>query len=341
MPALFQRIMVTGAAGFIGAHVCLKLLDQGYAVCGLDNMSPYYDVKLKEARLKLLENQPLFRFRLCDISDYQALATIFEDFKPEAVINLAANPGVRYSIENPHVYGQSNLVGFLNVLECCRHYNVGHLVYASSSSVYGANKTVPFSATHNVDHPISLYAATKKANELMAHAYSHLYQIPATGLRFFTVYGPWGRPDMAMYSFTKAVFEGRPLKVYNNGKMRRDFTYIDDIVGGIAKVLTKIPAANPNWAAEGGTPDSAAAPYRIYNIGNNKPVDLEYFIGCIEKYAGRKAVKQYMEIQPGDMPETYADIDSLKRDVGFEPRISVDEGVKRFVTWYREYHNVE
>lgn len=340
MPTLFQKVMVTGAAGFIGAHVCLKLLEQGYAVCGLDNMSPYYDVKLKEDRLKLLDNQPLFEFHYCDISDYAALTAVFEAFRPEAVINLAANPGVRYSIENPHVYGRSNLVGFLNVLECCRHYNVGHLVYASSSSVYGANKVVPFAVSHNVDHPISLYAATKKANELMAHSYSHLYNIPVTGLRFFTVYGPWGRPDMAMYSFTKSVFEGAPLKVYNNGAMRRDFTYIDDIVEGIVKVLTHVPEANPHWDAGSDTPDSSSAPYRLYNIGNNKPVDLEYFIGCIEKYAGRKAVKHYMEMQPGDMPETYADIDSLKRDIGFEPQITVDEGVKRFVAWYRVYHKV-
>lgn len=340
MPTLFQKVMVTGAAGFIGAHVCLRLLEQGYAVCGLDNMSPYYDVKLKENRLKLLDNQPLFEFHYCDISDYATLTAVFDNFRPEAVINLAANPGVRYSIENPHVYGQSNLVGFLNVLECCRHYNVGHLVYASSSSVYGANKTVPFAVTHNVDHPISLYAATKKANELMAHSYSHLYNIPVTGLRFFTVYGPWGRPDMAMYSFTKSVFEGTPLKVYNNGAMRRDFTYVDDIVEGIVTVLTHVPKANPHWDAGSDTPDSSSAPYRLYNIGNNKPVDLEYFIGCIEKYAGREAVKHYMEMQPGDMPETYADIDSLKRDIGFEPQITVDEGVKRFVAWYRTYHKV-
>lgn len=340
MAALFQKIMVTGAAGFIGAHVCLDLLNQGHTVCGLDNMSPYYAVKLKEDRLKLFAEHARSQFHYCDISDYKSLAAIFESFQPEAVINLAANPGVRYSIENPHVYGQSNLVGFLNVLECCRHHNVRHLVYASSSSVYGANKTVPFAVTQNVDHPISLYAATKKANELMAHAYSHLYQIPVTGLRFFTVYGPWGRPDMAMYSFTKAVFEGKPLKVFNNGKMRRDFTYIDDIVAGISKTLTHIPVADSCGALGGDTPDVSSAPYRLYNIGNNQPVDLEYFIGCIEKYTGRKAVKQYMAMQPGDMPETYADIDSLKRDTGFEPRISVDEGVKRFVAWYRDYHAV-
>lgn len=340
MPVTFQKIMVTGAAGFIGAHVCLSLLEKGCRVYGVDNMSPYYDVKLKEDRLNLLNPYPGFEFHLCDISDYELLTANFESFKPDAVINLAANPGVRYSIQNPHVYGKSNLTGFLNVLECCRHFSVKHLVYASSSSVYGANKVVPFAESQNVDHPISLYAATKKANELMAHAYSHLYQIPVTGLRFFTVYGPWGRPDMAMYSFTKAVFNGEPLKVYNHGAMRRDFTYIDDIVDGLEKVLEHIPQGKPDWDERRDTPDYSTAPYRIYNIGNNRPVDLEYFISCIEKYTGRKALKTYMEIQDGDMPETYADIGSLKQAVGFEPKTTVDEGVKRFVAWYRAYHNI-
>lgn len=340
MPAIFQKIMVTGAAGFIGAHVCLSLLKMGYRVYGVDNMSPYYDVKLKEDRLNLLKPYPGFEFHLCDISDYELLAANFENFRPDAVINLAANPGVRYSIQNPHVYGKSNLIGFLNILECCRHYNIKHLVYASSSSVYGANQVVPFATDQNVDHPISLYAATKKANELMAHSYSHLYQIPVTGLRFFTVYGPWGRPDMAMYMFTKAIFDGEPLKVYNHGEMRRDFTYIDDIVNGVVKVLGHVPTGKPDWDERRDGPDSSAAPYRIYNIGNNRPVDLEYFIGCIEKHAGRKARKIYMEMQPGDMPETYADIDSLKNDVGFEPKTPVDEGVRRFVEWYRMYHNI-
>lgn len=335
-----QKILVTGAAGFIGAHVCLDLLDRGYMVCGLDNMSPYYDVKLKEDRLNLFRSHPRFQFHLCDISDYDALQAVFEAFQPEAVVNMAANPGVRYSIINPHVYGQSNLVGFLNVLECCRHHHIKHLVYASSSSVYGANKVVPFSETHNVDHPISLYAATKKANELMAHAYSHLYQIPVTGLRFFTVYGPWGRPDMATYSFTRAIFEGQPLQIFNHGQMRRDFTYIDDIVQGVVKVLENIPAGNSAWYEHRDSPDTSTAPYRIYNIGNNSSVDLEYYVGCIEKHTGRKAIKQYVEMQAGDLPETYADIDSLKRDAGFEPRISVEEGVKRFVEWYRSYHQV-
>lgn len=333
--------MVTGAAGFIGAHVCLDLLNKGYLVCGLDNLSDYYDVKLKQDRLKLFQNHARFQFHLCDISNYELLAAQFAAFKPQAVIHLAANPGVRYSITNPHVYGQSNLIGFLNMLECCRHHNVAHLVYASSSSVYGSNKVVPFSVSQNVDHPLSLYAATKKANELMAHAYSHLYQIPATGLRFFTVYGPWGRPDMAMYTFTKAVFEGKSLKVFNHGKMRRDFTYIDDVVAGIAEVLVNIPAGAPAWDERNDGPDSSAVPYRVYNIGNNCAVDLEYFIACIEKYTGRKAFKEYLDIQDGDMLETYADINSLFNDTGFAPQTSVEEGVKRFVAWYRTYHRIK
>ncbi|NOY68861.1 MAG: NAD-dependent epimerase [Deltaproteobacteria bacterium] len=332
-----KNILITGAAGFIGFHLARRLSGNGCNVVGIDNLNPYYDVNLKKNRLKILETMPGFSFVNLDISDRQALPALFEDHRFDAVVNLAAQAGVRYSLKNPHAYVDSNLVGFVNILECCRHNDVRHLVFASSSSVYGANTKMPFSVHHNVDHPVSLYAASKKANELMAHSYSHLYGLPCTGLRFFTVYGPWGRPDMALFLFAKAILEGKPISIFNNGDMLRDFTYIDDIVEGVCRVIEKIPEPDPDWS--GDTPDSGTsyAPYRIYNIGNNNPVPLMDFIGAIEDALGKKAEKEFLPLQPGDVKATYADIDALYDAVGFRPETPISEGIKRFIKWYRDY----
>ena len=322
-----NTILVTGAAGFIGFHLCQKLLSQGKTVIGIDNLNNYYDVNLKQARLEKLLPEVNFQFFPIDISDRTATAQLFTDHRPDIVVNLAAQAGVRYSLTNPHAYADSNLVGFINILEGCRYAEVKHLVYASSSSVYGANKKIPFSTNDPVDHPVSLYAATKRANELMAHTYSHLYNFPATGLRFFTVYGGWGRPDMAYFSFTKAILEGNPIKVFNYGKMRRDFTYIDDIVEGIIRVMNKPQAKN-----------AQTVPHKVYNIGNNQPVNLIDFIGIIEKHLGIEAKKEMFPMQPGDVEETYADIDELIRDTGFKPKTSLEEGLAHFVKWYCSYY---
>lgn len=332
-------VLVTGAAGFIGFHLSKRLLEDGYRVTGIDNLNTYYDVNLKTGRLQQLKGFKDFSFEKIDISDLEAMEALFEKSSFDAVVNLAAQAGVRYSIENPHAYVEANLVGFINVLECCRHNDIRHLVYASSSSVYGANTKMPFSIHHNIDHPVSLYAATKKANELMAHTYSHLYGLRCTGLRFFTVYGPWGRPDMALFLFTKAILAGEPIKVFNHGKMRRDFTYIDDIVEGVMRVLRRPPEPDTSWNGDAPDPGTSYAPYRIYNIGNNNPVELMAFIAAIENALGKEAIKEYMDLQPGDVPETYADIDDLVRDVGFTPRTSIDEGIRQFVEWYRSYYD--
>lgn len=333
-----MKIMVTGAAGFIGFHTSKRLLERGDTVVGVDNMNDYYDVSLKEARLEQLRAYPEFSFERADLADRDGMAALFSGQKPQRVINLAAQAGVRYSIQNPHAYVDSNLVGFINVLEGCRHNGVEHLVYASSSSVYGSNKNLPFSVADSVDHPVSLYAATKKANELMAHSYSHLYRIPTTGLRFFTVYGPWGRPDMAAFLFAKAIMEDRPIDVFNHGKMRRDFTYIDDIVTGIVRTLDSVPAPDPDYNAHEPTPERSAAPYRIYNIGNNQSVELNYFIELIEKRLGKEARKNYLDMQPGDVEETCADVDALMKDVGFSPDTPIETGLNNFVDWYMSYY---
>lgn len=333
-----MKILVTGVAGFIGYHLAQRLLAQGSDVLGLDNISDYYDVRLKTDRLSRLEGRAGYRFFKADLADRAAMGRLFEQERFDRVIHLAAQAGVRYSLENPHAYIQSNLVGFLNILEGCRHSQVPHLVYASSSSVYGANTRMPFSAHHNVDHPVSLYAATKKANELMAHCYSHLYKLPTTGLRFFTVYGPWGRPDMALFIFTKAILEGKPIDVYNHGRMQRDFTYIDDIVEGVIRVTGKIPAGDLNWNSQNPDPATSLAPYKIYNIGNNNPVELLTLIEVLEKGLGKKAERRLLPIQPGDVPATYADVDDLMSDVGFKPSTPIDQGVEKFVEWYRNYY---
>ncbi len=330
------RILVTGAAGFIGFHLSQRLLNQGEQVIGIDNLSAYYDVHLKQARLDQLLRQENFQFHKLDLADCEGIANLFQDTTPEMVVNLAAQAGVRYSLKNPHAYVDSNLVGFMNILEGCRHTGVKHLVFASSSSVYGANTKMPFSVQDNVDHPVSLYAATKKANELMAHSYSHLYNLPTTGLRFFTVYGPWGRPDMALFKFTKAILENQPIEVYNYGKMKRDFTYIDDVIEGVVRTLAKIPQPDPNWHSHPGT---STAPYRIYNIGNNQPVELSYFIEVLETCLGRKAEKHLLPIQPGDVPVTYANVDDLMQEVGFKPSTPIEVGIERFVAWYRTYYS--
>ena len=335
-----MKVLVTGAAGFIGFHVSKSLLDRGDDVVGLDNLNNYYDVDLKKARLRILEDYENFKFVKCDLADRATMEKLFGSENFERVINLAAQAGVRYSLKNPHSYIDSNVVGFLNILEGCRHNKVEHLVYASSSSVYGANTKMPFSVHHNVDHPISLYAASKKANELMAHTYSHLYGLPTTGLRFFTVYGPWGRPDMALFLFTKAILAGEPIKVFNFGNMERDFTYIDDIVLGVVRVTDRIPAGNPEWSGDDPDPGSSYAPYRLYNIGNNQPVQLMKYIEVLEKTLGKEAKKEFLPMQPGDVPKTYADVDDLIADVGFKPSTPIEEGVERFVKWYREYYNV-
>lgn len=333
-----MKVFVTGAAGFIGFHLSLLLLDKGYEVTGIDNLNDYYDVKLKEDRLSILNKKKGFKFYRIDLKDKPSLDDVFKKLRFDYVINLAAQAGVRYSIENPYAYVDSNLIGFMNVLEACRHYPVKHLLYASSSSVYGGNKVAPFSTGHNVDHPVSLYAATKKSNELMAHTYSHLYGIPTTGLRFFTVYGPWGRPDMAYFSFTKNIIEGNPIKVFNHGRMERDFTYIDDIVEGVAKLIDRIPAANKEWDEREDDISTSFAPYKIYNIGNNQPVQLMKFINVLEKKIGKEAKKIYMDMQPGDVLRTYADVSDLERDIGFRPSTSIEEGLGKFVEWYKEYY---
>ena len=333
-----SKILVTGAAGFIGFFLCKQLLAQGEEVIGLDNLNDYYDVILKQARLAQLTDKNNFRFYQLDLADRQGMAQLFADIKPDRVLHMAAQAGVRYSLTNPHAYVDCNLVGFMNILEGCRYSGVKHLVYASSSSVYGSNKKMPFSVHDNVDHPVSLYAATKKANELMAHTYSHLYSLPTTGLRFFTVYGPWGRPDMALFLFTKAILEGRAIDVFNYGKMRRDFTYIDDITEGVLRVANNIPSPNPDWSGYDPDPGISAAPYKIYNIGNNKPVELGYFIEVLEDCLGTKAVKNLLPMQPGDVPETYANIDDLQKDVGFKPSTSIEVGIPRFVEWYRSFY---
>lgn len=333
-------VLVTGAAGFIGFHVSIRLCGLGFRVVGIDNLNDYYDVNLKKARIKLLNRQTTFTFHQTDLIDKKTLEDHFKSFQFDYVVNLAAQAGVRYSLQNPYAYLESNLTGFLNILEACRHQPVKHLVYASSSSVYGANRNMPFSVHDNVDHPLALYAASKKSNELMAHAYSNLYQIPTTGLRFFTVYGPYGRPDMALFIFTKAILEGKPIDVYNHGKMLRDFTYIDDIVEGIVRLIPKPATGNPNWSGMNPDPATSFAPYRIYNIGNNKPVELLYFIEVLENKLGKKAVKNFLPLQEGDVPETYADVDDLIKDVGFKPSTSIESGIENFVNWYKEYYKI-
>ena len=336
-----KKILITGAAGFIGSSLGKRLLDRGDNVTGIDNINDYYDVNLKLARLKQLQEREAFRFVKRDLQDRSGMERLFAEGGFDAVVNLAAQAGVRYSLKNPYSYIDSNIVGFLNVLEGCRHNNVGHLVFASSSSVYGANTKMPFSVHDNVDHPVSLYAATKKANELMSHTYASLYKIPCTGLRFFTVYGPWGRPDMALFLFTKAILESRPIDVFNYGKMRRDFTYIDDIVEGVIRVVDRIPQPDPLW--HGDSPDSAVsyAPYRLYNIGNHNPVELMKFIEFLESCLGKKAEKNLMPIQAGDVPATYADVDDLIRDVGFKPATPIEVGIARFVEWYKDYYGIK
>ena len=334
----YKSVLVTGAAGFIGFHLARRLLENGCHVAGLDNMNDYYDVHLKKARLSLLMSDNRFDFHQLDLADREGVEKLFDEKTFDVVVNLAAQAGVRYSLTNPHAYVLSNIVGFVNLLECCRHKKVKHLVFASSSSVYGANTRMPFSVHHNVDHPVSLYAASKKANELMAHSYSHLYDLPCTGLRFFTVYGPWGRPDMALFLFTKAILADKQIQVFNHGKMQRDFTYIDDIVEGILRIMGRIPAPNPAWHGDSPDPGSSYARYRIYNIGNNHPVSLTDFIAAIEKALGKKAKKDFLPMQPGDVPATYADIDDLIRYVGFKPATPLEEGIARFIQWYREYY---
>ena len=335
-----MRILVTGAAGFIGYHYSKFLLEQGFEVVGMDNLNDYYDVQLKKDRLKKLTSFKTFDFVKGDISNSQVVEETFRKNIFEYVVNLAAQAGVRYSIENPHAYIESNIVGFINILECCSHNNIKHLIYASSSSVYGANETMPFSIHDNIDHPLSLYAATKKSNELMAHTYSHLYMLPTTGLRFFTVYGPWGRPDMALFMFTKAILEDKPIDVFNYGNMMRDFTYVNDIVDGIFRTMNNVASINPLWSGLKPDPGSSKAPWRVYNIGNSNPVKLMKFISAIEKSTGKKAIINKMPMQPGDVPSTYADIDSLSKELGYEPKTNIDEGVSNFVKWYREYYSV-
>ena len=332
-----MKILVTGAAGFIGMHTAQRLLERGDEVFGIDNLNDYYDVRLKQNRLEQLKPHPNFHFQKLDIADTGALLDYFANIKPQRVVHLAAQAGVRYSLKNPHVYAQSNLVGFVNILEGCRHHGVEHLVYASTSSVYGANTKMPFSEHHNVDHPVSLYAATKKANELMAHSYSHLYGLPTTGLRFFTVYGPWGRPDMSPMLFAKAIMEGKPIDVFNEGKMRRDFTYVDDIVTGVVATVDRIATADARFDAANPDPATSYAPYRIYNIGNNRPVELMTFIDCLQNALSRKAIMKMLPMQPGDVPATYADVEDLNAAVGFTPATRLEEGIARFVEWYREY----
>ncbi|MBF0319798.1 MAG: NAD-dependent epimerase [Nitrospirae bacterium] len=335
-----KKILVTGGAGFIGFHLCKKLISHGFDVVTVDNLNDYYDVQIKHDRLKLLYGAGNFKFLEMNIADKDTMEALFAEEKFDFAVNLAAQAGVRYSIENPHVYVESNISGFMNMLEGCRHNKVKHLIFASSSSVYGANANMPFSVRQNVDHPVSLYAATKKSNELIAHSYSSLYGLPCTGLRFFTVYGPWGRPDMALFLFIKAILEDRPIDVFNEGNMKRDFTYIDDIVEGVFRLIERVPVPNPQWDAK--YPDSASsyAPYRLYNIGNNHPVDLIKFIEIIEDILGKKAKKNLLPMQPGDVADTYADIEELVRDTGFTPSTTLETGIGNFVAWYKEYYKV-
>ncbi len=333
-----MSILITGTAGFIGNALAKRLLDEGNTVVGVDDLNHYYDVNLKSSRLELLKGYANFTQYQIGIHDREALSQLFKKHKPKRVVNLAAQAGVRYSLENPYAYVDSNMLGFVNILENCRHHDVEHLVYASSSSVYGANTLMPFSVHHNIDHPVSLYAASKKSNELMAHTYSHLFGTPTTGLRFFTVYGPWGRPDMAYFLFTKAILEGRTIDVYNHGQMKRDFTYIDDIVEGVVRVLDKVPKKNPEWDSAKPDPSTSNAPYKIYNIGNNNPVQLMHMIEILEENIGVSAKKNYMPIQPGDVLATYADIDDLVADVGFKPSTSIETGLAKFVNWFLTFY---
>lgn len=335
-----MRILVTGAAGFIGYHTAKALLERGHEVVGLDNINSYYDVRLKEARLAQLEGKPGFSFHKLDLADRTGMEELFAAVRPQRVIHLGAQAGVRYGMQHPHAYVDSNIVGTLHVLEGCRHHGVEHLVFASSSSVYGANTTMPFSVHQNVDHPLSIYAASKKANELMAHSYAHLYDLPVTGLRFFTVYGPWGRPDMAPFLFTRSILAGEPIDVFNNGHHARDFTYIDDVVEGVLRTADKVPQPNPQWSGAAPDPATSSAPYRIYNIGNHSPVALMTFIGTLEKALGREAKKNFLPLQPGDVPATFANVDDLIADVGFAPATPLAEGIARFVDWYRRYYGV-
>ena len=334
----FTNVLVTGAAGFIGYHLSKRLLQDGCMVTGIDNLNPYYDVSLKQARLERLTPFNSFSFFKLDIADAEALEDIFNNNKFDVVVNLAAQAGVRYSLKNPKAYMDSNIVGFVNLLECCRHSHIRHLVFASSSSVYGANTKMPFSVHHNVDHPVSLYAASKKANELMAHTYSHLFGLACTGLRFFTVYGPWGRPDMALFIFTRAILEQNPIKVFNHGKMQRDFTYIDDIIEGVVRVMHRLPEPNTKWNGDDPDPGTSYTGYKIYNIGNNNPVELMEFISIIEKELGCEAKKKYLDLQPGDVIATYADIDDLTIDVGFKPGTPIETGIRRFIDWFKGYY---
>ena len=335
-----MKVLVTGTAGFIGSTLTHRLLDRGDEVIGLDNVNDYYDVNLKLSRLERLTCRNGFTDVRGDLEDRELINETFAKHKPDRVVNLAAQAGVRYSLENPHAYIDSNIIGFTNILEACRHNEVEHLVYASTSSVYGANTNMPFSVHDNVDHPVSLYAATKKANELMAHTYSHLFGLPTTGLRFFTVYGPWGRPDMALFLFTRSILEGKPINVFNNGNHRRDFTYVDDIVEGVIRTLDKVAAPNRDWDSDRPDPGTSKAPFRIYNIGNNAPVNLMDYIETLENALGMKAEKNLLPLQPGDVPDTYADVQDLVRDVGYKPATSIEEGIGKFVDWYREYYKV-
>ncbi|HWK38138.1 MAG TPA: NAD-dependent epimerase [Hyphomicrobium sp.] len=334
-----MRVLVTGAAGFIGFHTARALLARGYQVVGLDNLCDYYDVNLKKARLAQLDGEPNFSFRKLDLADRGGMEALFDEVRPQRVIHLGAQAGVRYGIENPHTYIDANIVGMLHVLEGCRHHGVEHLVFASSSSVYGGNTAMPFSEHAGADHPLSIYAATKKANELMAHTYAHLYRLPVTGLRFFTVYGPWGRPDMAPIKFTRAILAGEPIDIYNNGHHARDFTYIDDVVEGVLRTSDRIAAPDPAWTSAAPDPATSSAPYRIYNIGNHSPVELMHFIGVLEQALGREAKKRFLPMQPGDVPATFANVADLAADVGFAPATPLEEGIGRFVAWYRSYYN--
>lgn len=335
-----MKVLITGTAGFIGNRLAERLLERGDEVIGIDNLNDYYDVSLKEARLARIKDNPGFSEARISIEDRPAMEALFAKHKPNRVVNLAAQAGVRYSLENPHSYVESNIVGFMNILEGCRYNDVEHLVYASSSSVYGANTNMPFSIHNNVDHPLSMYAATKKSNELMAHTYSHLYNLPTTGLRFFTVYGPWGRPDMALFLFTKKILAGEPIDVFNYGKHRRDFTYIDDIVEGVIRTLDNVAQPNPDWSGDAPDPGTGLAPYRLYNIGNNAPVELMHYIKVLEDCLGKKAEMNLLPLQPGDVPDTYADVQDLVNDVGYKPATSVEVGVENFVRWYRDFYKV-
>mgnify|MGYP006074637657 FL=1 len=335
-----MKVLVTGSAGFIGNNLSQRLLKRGDEVIGIDNLNDYYDVTLKEARLAKIIDHANFTEARINLEDRDAVAELFKKHKPDRVVNLAAQAGVRYSLENPYAYIDTNIMGFTNILEACRHNEVKHLVYASSSSVYGANTNIPFSVHNNVDHPVSLYAATKKSNELMAHTYSHLFQIPTTGLRFFTVYGPWGRPDMALFMFTKNILAGKPIDVFNYGNHRRDFTYIDDIVEGVIRTLDKVPTSNENWSGDDPDPATSKAPYKIYNIGNNQPVELKHYIAVLEDCLGKKAIQNLLPLQMGDVPDTYADVEALVKDVDYKPQTQVEDGIANFVKWYKDYYSI-